>query len=82
MKPVLLTCSTCRFHTTLGDSSYLLCTLPPECAPAHQTDPDDDWRDREDRMASYLGIDCDVMRRMGAICGPRGHMWTPREKSV
>lgn len=77
------TCATCRFHTRLEDSKFLLCTLPPECAPT-PTDAEDDayhWRDREEMMATYIGTSCDVMRRMGAMCGPRGNLWTDRKES-
>jgi hypothetical protein len=59
-----------------------LCHLPPECAPplpeGAEGDPHYDWeRDHEDR--EYLGTLCDVMRRMGATCGPRAAMWTAKE---
>lgn len=73
-------CATCAFHTRLPGSRFLLCTLPSECAPVlPNIDPDDDWRDREDRLQAYIGTNCDVMRKMGGSCGPRGAMWTPIE---
>lgn len=77
-------CPTCQFHTTLENSRFLLCTLPPDCAPSPSTREDmddfiDSLREMEDRGASYIGTDCDRMRRMGATCGPRGNLWTARE---
>lgn len=54
-----------------------LCHLPPECVPplpeGAEEDARDDERDAEGR--EYLGTLCDVMRRMGALCGPRAAMW-------
>ncbi len=52
-----------------------LCTLPPDCAPAAASDEADDWHDRDVEGRTYLGTSCDVMRRMGAACGPHAAMW-------
>ena len=70
-------CAACQFHLLLGDGIHL-CTLPPECAPPVSDDDvdADHWRDREERMTTYVGTSCDVMRRMGALCGPHGHLWS------
>lgn len=69
-------CTACQFHQPFGEHSHL-CTLPPECAPPQTDDDDTDhWRDREERKSTYVGTSCDVMRRMGAMCGPRGHLWS------
>jgi hypothetical protein len=78
------TCSTCAFHTRLPGARFLLCTLPPECGPVPATVEEmdvfiDDRRAIDERGGTYLGTDCDRMRRMGATCGPRGAMWTPIE---
>lgn len=71
-------CATCQSHRLLGDTFHL-CTLPPDCAPpASDGDFDaDSWRDSDVRMAAYVGTACEVMRRMGALCGPHGHLWSP-----
>lgn len=81
---IFRTCATCALHTTLEGSRFLLCTLPPECAPPPATQEEndecvDDLRKMADRGGTYLGTDCDRMRRMGATCGPRGKLWTARE---
>lgn len=80
-------CATCGFHTQVDNCKWLLCTLPPECAPPPATTEEmdefiDDLRSMEDRGATYIGTDCDRMRRLGATCGPHGAMWTGREESV
>lgn len=72
------TCLDCVFHTMPADlgGRIHLCILPPDCAPAVQHDDGDDgWRDREADGRTYLGTSCDVMRRMGAACGPHAAMW-------
>lgn len=70
-------CATCRSHRLLGDAFHL-CTLPPDCAPPASDDDFDanSWRDSHVRIAAYLGTACDEMRRMGALCGPHGHLWS------
>lgn len=84
MKFAYAHCAQCRFHTPLESSGFLLCTLPAECAPPPATAEAmdefiDDMREMADRGGTYLGTDCDRMRRMGALCGPRGNLWTARE---
>lgn len=60
-----------------------LCHLPPECAPPRpdnaEDDPHDDWERENEGSFEYLGTSCDVMRRMGAMCGPRAAMWTAKK---
>jgi hypothetical protein len=72
------TCLDCVFHTMPADlgGRIHLCILPPDCAPPVQHAHDDDaWRDHDVDGRTYLGTSCDVMRRMGAACGPRAAMW-------
>lgn len=69
-------CAACQFHRLFNGRLHL-CTLPPACVPVTTADSDEQWFDREDRMAEYIGTWCDVMRRMGATCGPTGTLWRP-----
>ena len=71
------TCLDCVFHTSPDELGGLfhLCILPPDCAPPARRDEDDDWHDRDVEGRTYLGTNCDVMRRMGAACGPHAAMW-------
>lgn len=70
-------CRGCQFHLLLAalGGEIHLCTLPPDCAPAHLT-PDTfiDWHDCEEQHRSYVGTSCHVMRRRGAVCGPHATM--------
>lgn len=83
-KPEFPSCLDCVFYRPLceEDGSVVghLCHLPPECAPPLPEGDDDDWRDddRDIEGREYLGTFCDVMRRMGALCGPRAAMWEAR----
>jgi len=74
-----VSCTTCAFHLlyAVAGGTLHLCTLPSECAPLSPISDDDadHWRDQEDRLSAYLGTSCDVMRRMGALCGPWGALW-------
>lgn len=76
-------CLECVHYRPLceGDGRVVghLCHLPPECAPPLPEGAEDDARDvgyeRDTEGWEYLGTSCDVMRRMGALCGPRAAMW-------
>ena len=75
-----VSCIVCAFHLlyAVAGGALHLCTLPPECAPP-SPDRDDDadhGRAQEDHLSAYLGTACDVMRRMGALCGPHGTLWS------
>lgn len=76
--PQYPTCSTCAHHKLLEGTGFLLCDLPPDCAPRQDDDEAMSWRYRDDMMVTYFGTDCDVMRHMGALCGPLGKMWRPK----
>lgn len=71
------TCLDCMFHTSPDElgGRFHLCILPPDCAPPPVRDDEDYWHDREVEGRTYLGTSCDVMRRMGAACGPQAAMW-------
>jgi len=71
-------CIDCVSHRPLEvlDSVIHLCALPAYCAPPTEHDDADHWRDIEDRQSDYQGTSCDVMRRMGAMCGPRATLWS------
>lgn len=71
-------CAVCQFHRLLGGDIHL-CTLPPYCAPPMPDDgvDRDAWLHSEACLSLYVGTACDVMRRMGALCGPRGRLWSP-----
>lgn len=71
------TCLDCVFHTYLNElgGRFHLCTLPRDCAPPATQEEDDAGDDRDVDGRTYLGTSCDVMRRMGALCGPHGTMW-------
>ena len=71
-------CATCRSHRLLGGDIHI-CTLPPNCAPPIPNDVFDSegWRNSEACLSLYVGTACEVMRRMGALCGPHGHLWSP-----
>jgi len=74
MKPSERSCVGCVFHimpAELGGDVHL-CLLPPDCAPAHAHIEDERGDEVEGR--TYLGTSCDVMRRMGAACGPHAAM--------
>jgi hypothetical protein len=75
--PRTKTCLDCVFHTMPAEleGRVHLCILPPDCAPPAASDEDDGWHDRDVEGRIYLGTSCDVMRRMGAACGPRAAMW-------
>gem|GEM_PF-1435168 len=78
MTSTVRSCLGCVFHnaTAILDGYLHLCILPPDCAPPHEHGNDDDWWcDRETEGRIYLGTSCDVMRRMGAACGPHAAMW-------
>lgn len=68
-------CASCRFHALLAGVIHA-CTLPPDCAPTLREEDADGARPEID-LATYAGTSCDVMRRMGALCGPRGNLWSP-----
>ena len=76
MTPAERSCLTCVFHTLpaeLGGDVHL-CRLPPDCAPLADRD-EDDQEDGDATDRTYLGTGCDVMRRMGAACGPHAVFW-------
>lgn len=68
-------CTACASHVRLGKNH--LCTLPIEAfgglldSQLHDADfhADD---------AEYIGTVCDLVRRMGEICGPAGKLWEPK----
>jgi hypothetical protein len=75
--PTDRSCLDCVFHSApilLGEPMHL-CILPPDCAPLAERDDDFHWHDEDNWDRTYLGTSCDVMRRMGAACGPRAAMW-------
>lgn len=77
--PEFKSCLDCRHYVRIGVTGHL-CTLPPECMPPPATDEEAEERaeaaERQDEGASeHVGTICDVMRRMGATCGPRATLW-------
>lgn len=75
--PTERSCLGCLFHSKpilWGEPMYL-CILPPDCAPPVERDDDFHWHDEDNQDRTHLGTSCDVMRRMGAACGPRAAMW-------
>jgi hypothetical protein len=74
--PTQRSCLGCVFHSApvlLGEPMHL-CILPPDCAPP--ANRDDDLHGHDDNSHRiYLGTSCDVMRRMGAACGPDAACW-------
>jgi hypothetical protein len=77
MKRAARSCLGCVFHNApiLLDTALHLCILPPDCAPPSEHDHDANWLDEDNPGRTYLGTSCDVMRRMGAACGPHAAMW-------
>lgn len=71
------TCLDCVFHTIPDelDGQFHLCILPPDCALSTAQEEEDYWHDQDIEGRTYLGTNCDVMRRMGAACGPHAAMW-------
>jgi hypothetical protein len=70
-------CRGCVFHSAplLLGKPFHLCILPPDCGPPVDHDDGSLWHDEDRDGRTYLGTSCDVMRRMGAACGPRASMW-------
>jgi hypothetical protein len=77
-------CLNCVFHSSPAElgGRFHLCILPPDCAPPAAADDDDHWHDQEVESRTYLGTSCDVMRRMGAACGPHAAMWCEADAST
>jgi hypothetical protein len=70
-------CRGCVFHSApvLLGKAFHLCILPPDCAPPFDHDDNAHWNQEDHDSRTYLGTSCDVMRRMGAACGPHAAMW-------
>lgn len=69
-------CAACASYLRLG--KLHLCTLPIEAFGGlvdSQPDDDDFHADHDD--VEHIGTSCDLVRRMGEICGPAGKLWEP-----
>jgi hypothetical protein len=68
-------CIGCVFYSAPFEGVQIhLYILPPDCAPPLARDEKDYWHEREAEGRTYLGTSCEVMRRMGAACGPHAAM--------
>lgn len=68
--PETKACTACALHRLFR--GVHLCTLPPECF-----DLRDENGDPHESIGDWVGMNCDIARKQGEICGPAGNLWTP-----